>query len=106
MINGRQSQLDALQVNLEKRFELHTSQLTELTRQSGEPERHGIDRDTLVTLMTSSRQAIAEITTALRRMADGDYGRCERCRVDIPVERLEILPAARFCVPCQQSQPS
>lgn len=106
MISSRQSQLDALRLSLEEQFELHTSQLTKLTEQSGEPELYGIDRSTLVTLMASSRQAIADITTALHRMTDGQYGRCERCHQEIPVERLEIRPAARFCVPCQQAMPS
>lgn len=101
MISGRQSRLDALRVHLEDQFEVHTSQLTTLTRHSTDPERHGIDRETLATLVASSRQALADITGALKRMADGEYGRCERCQGDIPVERLEVRPAARFCVPCQ-----
>ncbi|MFC6567260.1 TraR/DksA C4-type zinc finger protein [Actinoplanes utahensis] len=28
--------------------------------------------------------------------------RCERCASAIPAERLEVLPHARFCVPCRQ----
>ncbi|WP_374536096.1 TraR/DksA family transcriptional regulator [Micromonospora aurantiaca (nom. illeg.)] len=35
-------------------------------------------------------------------MSEGTYGVCERCGQDIPTARLEILPSARFCVPCQQ----
>jgi DnaK suppressor protein len=55
-------------------------------------------------LVDSSRQVLADTTEALKRMADGTYGVCERCRHDIPVERLEILPHARSCVPCQQTR--
>lgn len=41
-----------------------------------------------------------EIADAFRRLEDGTYGRCERCAVDIPLERLKAEPSARFCVAC------
>ncbi|MBO3749340.1 TraR/DksA C4-type zinc finger protein [Streptosporangiaceae bacterium NEAU-GS5] len=44
---------------------------------------------------------MADTAQALRRMADGSYRTCERCAIDIPLQRLEILPHTRFCVPCQ-----
>ncbi|WFE55320.1 TraR/DksA C4-type zinc finger protein [Micromonospora sp. WMMD1155] len=37
-------------------------------------------------------------------MSDGTYGLCERCHESIPAERLDVLPHARFCVPCQEKQ--
>jgi DnaK suppressor protein len=47
---------------------------------------------------------LTDIAAALRRMAEGTYGTCERCATTIPLERLEILPHARFCISCQPSQ--
>lgn len=46
---------------------------------------------------------IGEIDAALDRIADGTYGRCAGCGVDIPVERLELRPFAAGCVACQTS---
>ena len=46
---------------------------------------------------------IDEIDAALDRIADGTYGRCAHCGVDIPIERLEIRPFAAGCVACQAS---
>ena len=43
---------------------------------------------------------IAEIDAALLRIDDGDYGMCEDCDEDIPVQRLRALPFARLCVDC------
>ncbi|WP_348774208.1 TraR/DksA C4-type zinc finger protein [Micromonospora sp. WMMD1155] len=43
-------------------------------------------------------------TGALGRISDGTYGLCERCHESIPAERLDVLPHARFCVPCQEKQ--
>jgi DnaK suppressor protein len=55
----------------------------------------------LAALIASAREALADTARALRRMADGSYGTCERCAASIPLERLEILPHAHFRVPCQ-----
>jgi RNA polymerase-binding transcription factor DksA len=41
---------------------------------------------------------IAEIDEALQRVEDGTYGICEIGGEQIPDERLEIVPATRWCV--------
>ena len=46
---------------------------------------------------------IDEIDVALDRIADGTYGVCVHCGVEIPVERLELRPFASGCVACQSS---
>ncbi|HVF52992.1 MAG TPA: TraR/DksA C4-type zinc finger protein [Actinomycetota bacterium] len=43
----------------------------------------------------------AEIKRALERIADGKYGTCESCDVEIPMERLEARPATTLCVECK-----
>lgn len=95
--------IELLRSTLEEQFELHTRQLTELTVHSRLPDHGGYDRDTLNGLIASSRQAVADSAEALRRMAEGRYGVCERCSGSIPVERLEVLPHARYCMPCQRT---
>ena len=41
---------------------------------------------------------LVEIEAALRRVDDGTHGLCEACGKPIGDERLEALPAARYCV--------
>lgn len=89
--------LDLLRRTLEERYQSHTDQLTALAAGDGD----GFDEDSRTALITSSRQALSEIAHALRRMAQGTYGRCERCQLDIPAERLEVLPHTRHCASCQ-----
>jgi RNA polymerase-binding transcription factor len=45
--------------------------------------------------------ALADIETALQRMASGQYGRCQHCAAEIPLGRLEVLPSVALCMPCQ-----
>jgi DnaK suppressor protein len=73
-------------------------ELSELNADTGDPgEAHN-----RAELLVTTRRAIEQITGALRRIADGTYGTCQNCDRNIPVERLEVLPHARFCVPCQE----
>jgi DnaK suppressor protein len=46
---------------------------------------------------------IDEIDAALGRIAEGTYGVCTHCGVDIPTERLQFRPFAAGCVACQAS---
>jgi DnaK suppressor protein len=52
-------------------------------------------------LATMLDSRLADIERALTRLADGSYGNCETCGQAIPPRRLEALPFATLCVPCQ-----
>ncbi|WP_164491734.1 TraR/DksA C4-type zinc finger protein [Staphylospora marina] len=41
---------------------------------------------------------LREIMDALRRMEKGTYGICQTCGAEIPFERLEAVPTAKYCV--------
>ena len=41
------------------------------------------------------------LDTALARMAQGNYGICDDCGDEIPLERLRANPGATRCVRCQ-----
>ena len=45
---------------------------------------------------------LAEIEQALRRIAEGTYGRCESCGGKIPAKRLNALPCSTRCIDCQR----
>jgi DnaK suppressor protein len=54
-------------------------------------------------LRAGAISALSEIEAALTRVEIGRYGRCEMCECPIPLERLEILPMAALCMPCQHA---
>lgn len=59
------------------------------------------DRDIHLILSDRDRQKLQHIDEALARIADGSYGICEECELDIAEERLKALPFTHLCVTCQ-----
>jgi len=59
-------------------------------------------QDINATLMENEEYLVNEAREALRRIDDGTFGRCEECDQEIPRERLDALPYARFCTRCAE----
>jgi RNA polymerase-binding protein DksA len=53
-------------------------------------------------LLENEDRILTEINEALVRLEQGTYGRCENCGQNIPRERLEAVPYARYCITCAQ----
>ncbi|MEU9736201.1 TraR/DksA C4-type zinc finger protein [Streptomyces sp. NPDC048002] len=64
----------------------------------------GADEHMMAVQRETIERVLKEIEAAFTRLADGSHGTCMGCARTIPVERLEILPYTRFCVPCQRTE--
>jgi DnaK suppressor protein len=42
-----------------------------------------------------------EIAAAKERLDKNEYGLCADCGIEVPLQRLQVQPAALRCVPCQ-----
>jgi RNA polymerase-binding protein DksA len=49
-------------------------------------------------LEEDAREQLRQIEKALERIESGEYGRCEICGKEIPVERLEAVPWTTLCI--------
>jgi RNA polymerase-binding transcription factor DksA len=49
-------------------------------------------------LASRLREQLDDVETALSKLDEGVYGRCEVCGNQIGDARLEVMPAARFCI--------
>ncbi len=58
------------------------------------------ERAQLQALLSQAKADLSEIDAALRRVADGSFGICERCSKPIAAQRLEVRPHARRCAAC------
>lgn len=56
--------------------------------------------ENILGLMDSERKILLEINDALKRIEDGTYGICESRGEQIPKQRLNAIPWARYCVAC------
>jgi RNA polymerase-binding transcription factor DksA len=51
-----------------------------------------------VSLLEQVEDELREIEAAFQRLERGTYGRCQACGRPIGDERLEAMPATRFCI--------
>lgn len=56
------------------------------------------DRSKDLSILDEVEAELAEIEHALQRLDEGTYGTCEACGKVIPDDRLEAMPATRFCL--------
>src|SRR5581483_6340874 len=77
------------------------NQLTELTGGDGTGDPAAERSEVADVLVHAARHALAEIDLALDRIRCARYGRCVDCGQAVGRERLEVLPAAARCMPCQ-----
>ena len=59
-------------------------------------------RDLTVALGERESATLVAIDAALQRIADGSYGLCVDCGVNIPTARLHANPTSLRCVACQE----
>ena len=56
------------------------------------------NRERDLSILEQVQGELADVEHALHRLDEGTYGTCEACGTRIPDERLEAMPAARFCL--------
>ena len=56
------------------------------------------NRERDLSILERVQAELADVEHALQRLDDGTYGSCEACGQPIDENRLEAVPAARFCL--------
>ncbi|HEX6682136.1 MAG TPA: TraR/DksA C4-type zinc finger protein [Candidatus Limnocylindrales bacterium] len=60
------------------------------------------DAEELDMVTAALRQQVVKLQEAVDRFEAGNYGVCDTCEDRIPKARLEAMPWATHCVPCQE----
>jgi DnaK suppressor protein len=96
--------LRALRVVLENEH-LHDEPEEDSSAELSHADQHPADaasdafeREKEFSILEQVEAELIEVDRALARLDEGTYGRCDACGGEIPDERLESVPAARFCV--------
>lgn len=64
---------------------------------------HALEEVEIVaSLIERCEEKLKAIDAAYSRLERGRYGICEKCKEEIPLERLEAMPFAAYCVDCQK----
>ena len=61
-----------------------------------------IDRENRLAYLQRSAERYREITQAIERIGEGEYGICLDCEMPISPKRLAAIPWAVYCVKCQE----
>jgi RNA polymerase-binding transcription factor DksA len=80
-----------------------TGELTAYRLHPADLGTESMEREKMFLLASVEGRRLADLDEALRKLyAEPErVGVCERCGQKIPVERLEVIPEARFCAECQ-----
>src|SRR3954464_4718213 len=54
-------------------------------------------------LIGQLEETLIAVERALQKLDEGTYGQCEGCGKPIGEDRLEAMPATRFCIDCASS---
>ena len=61
-------------------------------------------KEFLFSLSNNERDMLQQVDDALSRIADRRYGTCDVCEDELDRKRLDAVPWAKRCVPCQEKQ--
>ena len=70
---------------------------THMADVSNDNSRHEME----LRMLSEDGDVLKLIEDALKRLVDGEYGRCQECGEPISEGRLKIRPYAIFCVKCK-----
>jgi RNA polymerase-binding transcription factor DksA len=75
-----------------------TGELSSYDQHQADMGTETFEREKDLSILEQVEAELADVTHALDRLDDGTYGICEACGKPIGEERLEAVPAARFCL--------
>ncbi len=74
------------------------SELSSMDQHQADVGTETFEREKDISILEQIDAELSDIEHALKRLDDGTYGTCEIDGEPIPEERLEVMPAARFCL--------
>jgi DnaK suppressor protein len=91
---------------LEARWQALLQEVTELSLAYHAAEAADTQNRGLLCRTIAARRKLADVEEALDRLSAGTFGRCEQCRMPIPVSLLAVSPDRRYCPRCDAEDPA
>jgi RNA polymerase-binding transcription factor DksA len=101
-LEEERARLQRIQDDLQREQEESTSEtggeLSSLDQHPGDSGTETFEMEKNVSLREQVDDELREIEAAFVRLDRGTYGICQACREPIGDERVEAMPATRFCI--------
>jgi DnaK suppressor protein len=101
-LEEERTRLQGIRDNLQREQEEATSdaggELSNVDQHPGDSGTETFEMEKNVSLLEQVDDELLEVEAAVQRLERGTYGTCQVCGRPIGDERLEALPATRFCV--------
>ncbi|MFO0774180.1 MAG: TraR/DksA C4-type zinc finger protein [Nitrospiraceae bacterium] len=101
LMTKRQEVLKEIGGNLGQSVTEDQQQRLESAKDIGDQASMDLEREVDISLMEMRNRKRQMIDEAMTRLAEGTYGICAECGVDISEKRLAVVPFAKLCVECQ-----
>lgn len=56
------------------------------------------EKEKEMALTAHNNDELHKIENALKAIEEGTFGKCKKCSVEIPIERLEAIPTTLYCI--------
>jgi len=73
-------------------------ELSSLPTHNADHDSEGVDVQ--ITLAQNEEGILEQVESALARIEDGTFGKCQNCGKEVAVARLEALPYTPYCIKC------
>jgi RNA polymerase-binding protein DksA len=99
-----QQRLRALRATLENEHfrdepeEDSSAELSHAAQHPADAASDAFEREKEFSILDRIQIELDDVERALKRLDEGTYGTCQACGRDIGDERLEAVPATRFCI--------
>jgi DnaK suppressor protein len=104
LVDKRESLVKEAKTEIKKYITGEKRQLVESVLDEGDLSVMDLSEDISLKQLSTHRETLIKIDTALRKLNEGTYGFCEECGDEISEQRLKIMPFAIFCRDCQEAR--
>ncbi|OGK21931.1 hypothetical protein A3C23_01125 [Candidatus Roizmanbacteria bacterium RIFCSPHIGHO2_02_FULL_37_13b] len=64
--------------------------------------REKVGHETIEAQILTLKRKLDNVILALQKMSKKKYGKCSSCNNPIVIERLKLMPEARYCLTCEK----
>ena len=104
LIQKREDIVKESKTEIRKYVSGEKKQLVETVLDDGDLSVVDLAEDINLKQLSTHRETLLKIDSALRKLSEGTYGVCDECGDEISEERLKIMPFAIFCKDCQEEK--